>query len=1264
MTGRSVIGLLAGVPLMFTLAAWTPAENHAQAGDWKRDPCPLLTNFDNMYNPCVVETKRSYRYRMWFFGWSVAHVNPGIPGADAIFHARSKDLKKWEVYSKGGTWDATMTPAKWEPVLYASDRWFEAWHVGDPSVVLKDGRYHMVYSSTSKHFPEKVPGYQVDMVQCLMAAVSEDGIHWNKTKKPILIRKGDAPDPKPEPERIGDFHRPCLRFENGKWRLWFDYWLPGKGVCMGYAENPGEFMAPEGFTIRNDLHKPLLANWPNPEVIKVGDRYHSFSDPIGWPVPDGTPPEVAVWESRQLREAISDDGMSWKKLDFIPPDKDADACHVPQALVTKIDGKEWLYLFYATQVGHKKKDGHYHYQYDRIRAMRRPLSSERSATPSKAIRVNRARIRPISEPVAAVDFRKTQWIWSQEETDPLEKAQPGFRFFRRTFELENPGKVSRAFLLAAADNGAHIYVNGTYCGTATDFLNWYEMDFGDCLRPGRNVISVEASNAGTDPNPAGFAAMAILLAEASNPLLVLPTNAKWTSCLQGADDWKEPDCAETAWRPAVPLGEVGCLPWGSIGFLKWDVPRDFPVFYVPGEDKRMELLRQLFWLHYQRSGPAATLWDPWMPMSSLWPAARDTGQVPSFREAWKETLLNRRVDDEGYVSTHQHHGFAHGEGWPFPMHTQTHGVGWQFGTDNIAYAVEQTRDVSHWELTGIESGGIDTLDGWTLQIHADHASLTTPAFNIDCYVAPFVRLEWWKNEFPEGATATLEWATGNEPAFDATRSMKLRLQPDAAGGMFTHIPLYRHKNWGGRLTRFRLSFRNARGATVHLRGLISAADSRHSINGAWFLEGCTEYFNWTGDLDFLRRNITRMRKALAFSIREFGVDRTGWVTVPWVGHDGRPGFTRHEDGTKTIRYGRGIGNNYYDLLPFGGEDCSATIYTYDALRRMAELEREIAGCPEWQLPAPQDAFTGERLQVLADMVKKRAGDRFWEAKTGRFVGAIDTAGVRYDYGFTFVNCDAVYYGFADGHRAKSIVDWLDGRRIVKGDTSVGGDIYHFRFAPRITTRRNIEWYMFAWNCPEGIPWGGQIQDGGAVLGFAFQDQMARLMTAGPDNAWKALERTIDWFADIKKAGGYRAYYAVPGRGTLQGGGPPGGLGMDREFVESVLVPQIMLYGFLGFRAEPGGFRLAPQLPSSWPSLRVLPVHFRDSVLEIAATKEDAAISHRGGEELQCRLTLPTGWTAEGQDVRSVELDDEINVAVDLSLRNGETLRLIRKDSDL
>jgi len=343
---------------------------------WERNARSLLTNFNNMYGPCVVDTGGSYRYRMWFFGWAAGHANPGVPGCDAIFHARSKDLLNWEVYSKKSTWDRTMNPSKWTPVLHASRRWYEAWHVGDPSVVLKDSRFYMAYSATSKHLGN-VPGYPGGGVACIMGAVSDDGIHWERTAVPLLIRKGDTQTLKPEPGRIGDFHRPSLHWADGKWRLWFDYWHPDKGVCMGYAENVGEFMQEDGFSIKHDLNNPLLQHWPNPEVIRIGDTYHCFSDPPGYPIKEGE----SGWKSRQLREAVSEDGLVWYRLDFIPPDPDTDACHVPQALLTEVDGKKWLYLFYATQIGYKKKDGKYHYEYDSIRLMRREVKG----SPNKSL---------------------------------------------------------------------------------------------------------------------------------------------------------------------------------------------------------------------------------------------------------------------------------------------------------------------------------------------------------------------------------------------------------------------------------------------------------------------------------------------------------------------------------------------------------------------------------------------------------------------------------------------------------------------------------------------------------------------------------------------------------------------------------------------------------------------------------------------------------------------------------------------------------------
>ncbi len=344
------------------------------APNWNRDKKPILKNFLNMYNPCIVKTSGEYPYKMWFFGWVTEICNPGYAGCDAIFHARSKNLKEWEVYSGNGKWDSTMDPNLWVPVIEASDKWYDNWHNEDPSVVLHRGKYYMAYSATSKPF-KKTAGYFASMVCCIMGAVSEDGIHWQKSAGPLLINEMDRMNPSDMPGRIGDFHRPSLIRENSKWKMWFDY-MKGRTVYMGYSENDGDFMKGE-FVIEHDLDEPLLERWPNPDVVKYNGKYHCFSDAPGYKVPKKyrKNSDAENWVTRQLREAVSDDAINWKRLDYIEPDDDSPACHVPEAFIHKENGVRFLYLFYSTQRGFTNGD-YYDYRYDKIRVMKRRIPNE------------------------------------------------------------------------------------------------------------------------------------------------------------------------------------------------------------------------------------------------------------------------------------------------------------------------------------------------------------------------------------------------------------------------------------------------------------------------------------------------------------------------------------------------------------------------------------------------------------------------------------------------------------------------------------------------------------------------------------------------------------------------------------------------------------------------------------------------------------------------------------------------------------------------
>jgi len=661
--------------------------------------------------------------------------------------------------------------------------------------------------------------------------------------------------------------------------------------------------------------------------------------------------------------------------------------------------------------------------------------------------------------------------------------------------------------------------------------------------------------------------------------------------------------------------------------------QDFPKFIVPGLEKPMASLEALHRLHYARARPLATLWDEWMVGPSLWPG---TPRHEQLCNQWRGALLSRRIDPEGYVATHQHASIAHQDGWPFPFWMQggleAGAWGWHFSLKGVPkgwHSTEQ-RDQAGWTLIGGRDGGIDE-DGWNLALEQGRATVETPPLRIEPAQSPFLQLRW-RAEGLGNAQPYVEWCTTGHDDYGPERRFYFAppSRPDAFSS--TMIPVHRCPTWAGTITRLRVQFDNPPGAEVTLQAMFTQYDTRHNINNQAFIIGCDQYARWTRDLNFLRDNINRMRLALLYVAREMGGREHNCVVTPFVGHDGRSALVFDEKGNKQVIPGRGIGNNYWDLLPFGLKDTYATIRYYHALNVLADIEEQIAEHPEWNIPGGPLRQEPDALRAHAAEVKKHAGSLFWNEKTGRFVSGIDADGVSHDYGFTFLNCEAIYYGFATEAQAQAIMAWLSGKRIVEGDTSRGDDIYHWRFAPRATTKRNVEYYGFFWPFPENIPWGGQVQDGGAVLGFSYHDLMARLAVRGPDDAWSRLREILAWFDEVQAAGGYRAYYADGKRGTLQGGGTAGGLGLDAEFFESLLVPQVMLDGFLGFKPQWDGFEVNPRLPQDWPTLTVTRIALHDGLLNVTASHESFTVEPLTTWAEPVMIDLPAGrWRVEQVD---------------------------------
>ena len=813
---------------------------------------------------------------------------------------------------------------------------------------------------------------------------------------------------------------------------------------------------------------------------------------------------------------------------------------------------------------------------------------------------------------AMAESGSLRWIWHKEPGEipsidaPREKV-----WLRRAFELPKDKVPSKAEFIFAVDNQATVFVNGKPLGSFDGWKPLTQKNIAPLLQPGRNVIAVEANN--PEASPAGFLGMVEMT---DSPAILFDANTKSAKASDLVKDWMNPTFDDSSWKTTTTLVPADWGPWGKISAPVKNptdqvIPKNFPTFIVPGFEKQMEQMRQILFGHYRLDLSILPAFNiQWIAPAAIWAGLDDRPSDSYTRASLLTRLLTMRITKDGYVSCHQHEGLGYSEGWPFPMYTQSGGAGWIFSTTGLPYGAEfnvhPTQTIAGWSFGNAEVVSLDSANGLRLALKGSDATMTSPSFTVAAPVATWIRLKFIPGKQP--LRPYLQWTTAEHPEFSDERKVTFEVPTASAPNqpVDVDIPIHPVTHSEGTLTRLRIGFGNTETDQITILRLFTSVDTRHNWNNANFTIAAVTYFNWTGDVDFLRDFIGKLRQIFRYSMEEFSVRQNGVVVTPWAGKDGRPGLTKNEKGEKVLRYGLGVGCNYWDLMPFGGKDAYATIYQFAAVRAMEELESAIAAHPEWKIPAPPKEYNAALLREDMERIRKAYTKTFWIPEKGRFAGSVDSTGKVWDYGFTFLNNEAMYYGLTTPEQDRQIVDWISGTREIKGETSTGKDIYRFRFGPRSTTVRNEDYYTYVWPEPEKIPFGWQVQDGGSVFGFTFHDLMARLRTNGPDDAWKRVEEILIWFGEVQQAGGYRSYYTAENgaeRGTLQGGGPPGGLGIDQEFYESLLVPLIMTEGFLGMSVSPDRIRFAPQLPKDWPSLEVGRIQYHDWLLKAKATHD-------------------------------------------------------------
>ncbi|MBM3496862.1 MAG: hypothetical protein FJX72_21455, partial [Armatimonadetes bacterium] len=463
-------------------------------------------------------------------------------------------------------------------------------------------------------------------------------------------------------------------------------------------------------------------------------------------------------------------------------------------------------------------------------------------------------------------------------------------------------------------------------------------------------------------------------------------------------------------------------------------------------------------------------------------------------------------------------------------------------------------------------------------------------------------------------------------------------------GLF--FPMYLHPGWGRgdtRITGLKLMVggREAVGAHVAVNYVRATYDVRMATTNAALINAAARFYLWNGDTAFLARMMPRLRRAILFLQEHLGGRSHGLICQDWfVGHDGLGGD----------RPGHGMIGSYWDLLPSGRYDIESSIAYWLALRNMAALED---ACRVKRMSVAAQSVLGPdgrtriayaesaaTLRRHSERVKRAIEHTFWMPDTGRFCRNVDAYGRNHDYGFLHLNVQAVAWGIATDEQRRSVLSWLDGRP-VPGDTSIGSDIYRWRFAPRSSTRRNTDYYFWPWiwdwrNEPGSAyrVYGDQMQDGGAIPATALWEAMARCSTgdqAQVDRAFERSRETQRWFEDVTAAGGdgaafYRAYYHNrPDRGKQQSP-MPGGIGLDREFLsDSSLGTLVPLYAFLGLDAhEDGVLTVAPCLPTGLTSLRVDNVLYRGRLLHIEASPSRVTIAGaRSADGLKVRVQFRT-----------------------------------------
>ena len=332
--------------------------------------------------------------------------------------------------------------------------------------------------------------------------------------------------------------------------------------------------------------------------------------------------------------------------------------------------------------------------------------------------------------------------------------------------------------------------------------------------------------------------------------------------------------------------------------------------------------------------------------------------------------------------------------------------------------------------------------------------------------------------------------------------------------------------------------------------------------------------------------------------------------------DGKTGVLVIKDPRNNAVAGAGnsVASNYWDAMTaFGYISSYENIFFYAAVNAYAEI-LEYYG---------EDSTY---YRDLAETIKTRFNETFWSRTKKRYITSINANGVKLDFGVTYVNFMAVALGLADDLKTEAIYSWLDGERIIEGDTSTGEDIYgRFKYAARgntldvsKVTDQNGAWYWW-YNAETMSPaaglgaYGNQMQNGGTIFYTAYYDLMGRY-SYDAEGAFERFSVIMEEFHKDSLRRNSRTFYGEYVEGILG------------EFPESGLVPYTFISGLCGINATTKGLEIKSNLPEAIEYAGVAEYHYGNRVYSIRVDKNITSPIVEKYEDGTFYVQIPAGET--------------------------------------